>query len=187
MGHWSNTLVNERGAIALVFGRCRVPPCGQKRWSDWMSCGFEMNRKITVSSEPRNCFLLSHRLGPEKHNKCIHLTFHPGKKIRKGCHDYIMFLSQCVVSDEHSIVCPRISNTLWVGVWTPKHLLRRLLGVPSIYSPGIWRILDTVEYSSLKNHIAMTSARRRNLAEPVGPLQWWNSNGKVRVRGCYYC
>ena len=86
-----------------------------------------------------------------------------------------MFLSQCVVSDEHSIVCPRISNTLWVGVWTPKHLLRRLLGVPSIYSPGIWRILDTVEYSSLKNHIAMTSARRRNLAEPVGPLPWWNS------------
>ncbi len=37
---------------------------------------------------------------------------------------------------------PRHPNTWWVGVWTSKHLLRRLLGVPNTYSPGIWRILD---------------------------------------------
>ena len=30
---------------------------------------------------------------------------------------------------------PRHPNTLWAGVWTPKHLLRRLLGVPNTYSP----------------------------------------------------
>ncbi len=37
---------------------------------------------------------------------------------------------------------PRHPNTWWVGDWTSKYLLRRLLGVPNTYSPGIWRILD---------------------------------------------
>ena len=37
---------------------------------------------------------------------------------------------------------PRYPNTCWGGIWTHKHLLRRLLGVPNTYSPSIWRILD---------------------------------------------
>ena len=39
-----------------------------------------------------------------------------------------------------AIIFPRHPNTWWVGVWTPNHPLRRLLGVPNTYSPGIWRI-----------------------------------------------
>ena len=37
---------------------------------------------------------------------------------------------------------PRHPNTWWIGVWNPKHLLRKLLRVPNTYSSGIWRILD---------------------------------------------
>ena len=37
---------------------------------------------------------------------------------------------------------PSLPNTLWVGVWIPKQLLRRHLGVPNTYSQGIWRILE---------------------------------------------
>ena len=40
------------------------------------------------------------------------------------------------------VYIPRHPDTWWVGVWTPKHLLRRPLKVPNTYSPGIWRILD---------------------------------------------
>ena len=36
---------------------------------------------------------------------------------------------------------PSLPNTLWVGVWTPKHLLRRPLGAPNTSWEGIWRIL----------------------------------------------
>ena len=37
---------------------------------------------------------------------------------------------------------PSLPNTLWVGVWIHKHLLKRLLGVPNTYSQGIWGILE---------------------------------------------
>ena len=37
---------------------------------------------------------------------------------------------------------PSLPNTLWVGVWAHKHLLRRPLGGPNTYSQGIWRILE---------------------------------------------
>ena len=37
---------------------------------------------------------------------------------------------------------PILPNTFWEGIWTPKHLLRRLLGAPNTFSPDIWRILD---------------------------------------------
>ncbi len=37
---------------------------------------------------------------------------------------------------------PSLPNTLWVGVWTHKHLLRRPLGGPNTYSQGIWGILE---------------------------------------------
>ena len=33
---------------------------------------------------------------------------------------------------------PRHPNTWWVGFWTSKYLLRRLLGAPNTYSPGIY-------------------------------------------------
>ena len=33
---------------------------------------------------------------------------------------------------------PSLPNTLWVGVWIPKHPLRRPLGGPNISSQGIW-------------------------------------------------
>ena len=34
-----------------------------------------------LSSEPQNCFLLSHRLGQEKHNKIYTFDISPGKNI----------------------------------------------------------------------------------------------------------
>ena len=37
---------------------------------------------------------------------------------------------------------PRHPNTSWEDIWTPKHLLRRPLGVPNTSSQGIWRILE---------------------------------------------
>ena len=38
----------------------------------------------------------------------------------------------------YPIMYPRHLNTWWVGVWTPKHLLRMFLGVPNTSLPGIW-------------------------------------------------
>ena len=51
------------------------------------------------------------------------------------------------VVDFHGDFCwvlmsPRHPNTWWVGIWTPKHLLRRPLGVPNTSLSGIWGILD---------------------------------------------
>ena len=37
---------------------------------------------------------------------------------------------------------PSLPNTLWVDVWTHKHLLTRPLGGPNTYSQGIRRILE---------------------------------------------
>ena len=42
----------------------------------------------------------------------------------------------------YDLLAYRHPNNWWVGVWTPKHLLTRLLKVPNTYSPGIWKILD---------------------------------------------
>ena len=40
------------------------------------------------------------------------------------------------------LTIPSLPNTLWVGVWTHKPLLRRPLGGPNTYSQGIWGILE---------------------------------------------
>ena len=37
---------------------------------------------------------------------------------------------------------PRLPNTFRGGIWIPKHLFTRFLGVPNTSSPGTWRILD---------------------------------------------
>ena len=37
---------------------------------------------------------------------------------------------------------PSLPNTLWLGIWTHKHLLRRPFGGPNTYSQGIWGILE---------------------------------------------
>ena len=42
----------------------------------------------------------------------------------------------------HPLYNPSLPNTLWVGFWTHKHLLRRPLGGPNTYSQGIWWILE---------------------------------------------
>ena len=44
--------------------------------------------------------------------------------------------------DDDAITFPSLPNTLWVDVWTPKHLFRRFLGGPITSSKGIWRILE---------------------------------------------
>lgn len=43
---------------------------------------------------------------------------------------------------EAMITIPRHPNTWWAGIWTPKHVLRRFLGVPSTSLPGIRGMLD---------------------------------------------
>ena len=46
------------------------------------------------------------------------------------------------VGHKITLVFQILCDTLWVGVWTHKHLLRRSLGDPNTYSQGIWRILE---------------------------------------------
>lgn len=52
------------------------------------------------------------------------------------------------------IYYPIHPNTCWggIGIWTPKHLLRRLLRVPNTLSQGIWRILDVQTYFCISYH-----------------------------------
>lgn len=58
------------------------------------------------SSELPNGFLLSHRLVQEKHNKIYYITsvFHPEKVSGRDATITQCFFSQCVVSEEHSVV-----------------------------------------------------------------------------------
>ena len=52
------------------------------------------------------------------------------------------FLASMLVFGGVTFCNPSLPNTLWVDVWTPKHLLRKPLRVPNTYSQGIWRILE---------------------------------------------
>ena len=60
---------------------------------------------------------------------------------------------------------PRHLNTLWVGVWTRKHLLRMVLRVPNTQSPDIWRIW----MSRLRRSEPEDSTKEKDLMIPCSP------------------
>ena len=107
--------------------------------------------ELSLSRYGPGCFLLS-----KARLRSWFFTTRKGRKIMKRdplwgdqnwCNMWLVRLYTFVGFQQGSLY-PSLPNTMWVGVWTPKHLLRRALGVPNTSKvfEGIWKTRDITDF-----------------------------------------
>ena len=144
-GGWLSSVCQKKGLVGTTKSpKNRLQQGTVKTWPNKNSCCFHwfwIPKSLWVSEESLELLLptlpkpttLVDAIGPGQER--MHLKRHQWFTAFFGGAigiRQILFLK--------TLYNPRHPNTWWVGVWTPNHPLRRLLGVPNTYSPGIWRI-----------------------------------------------
>ncbi len=119
---------------------CNQPSANKT--SVFTSTNTPTNHRPALRFAPRNA--------PEDMTRDFSETFRAAREFNKDLAarrlddlqmDEYVFLSQQNVFGWYS---PSLPNTFWIGVWFPKHLLKRPLEGPNITLQGIWIILGTL-------------------------------------------